>query len=597
MDQLKKLAFLLSARQKRRVVALAALLLITMLMEMLGLGLVLPALSVMLTDDIGAKYPALEPYLTALGNPTQAQLVVGCMSALVLFYVLKTLFLIYATWRQARFSVDLSAELSAQLFVGYLRQPYTFHLQRNSAHLIQYIHSETRSLTNVSQAYMQLGTECAVVIGIALMLCLAEPLGAVTIAVFLGLSALGFHRMTRRRLLTWGDQRVEHARLLSQHTLQGLEGVKDVKLAGKELYFLSRYDKHNLRLATLATWTRTLQAAPRLYLELIAVIGLAALVLTMLWQSSSLELLLPTLGIFVVAAFRMLPSANRIMGSFQTLRSGQATVEVLYKEFRSIPKHTGDEGAATKIPEFSNIQVDGLRYRYPSADSDALDGVSLTIKRGQSVGFVGRSGSGKSTLIDVILGLLPPSDGDVTLDSRSIRGNLRGWQGQIGYVPQTIYLTDDTVRRNIAFGLPDDEIDEHAITHAVKAAQLDEFLSTLPDGVESIVGQRGIRLSGGQRQRIGIARALYHDPAVLVLDEATSALDNETEASVMEAITALHGTKTILIVAHRLSTISQCDHIFRLESGQVLSDDTNAELSADAVETAKISAPSDSVQS
>jgi ATP-binding cassette, subfamily B, bacterial PglK len=297
-------------------------------------------------------------------------------------------------------------------------------------------------------------------------------------------------------------------------------------------------------------------------------------VFTMLAQGKDLAHIVPTLGLFVMAAFRLMPSVNRLLSAGISLGYASPVINTLHKDLQ-LPAPEPPSPINNGTPPFAKeICITGIGFTYPDASTPALDSLSIVIPKGQSVGFFGPSGSGKSTLVDVVLGLLTPDKGQVVVDRRSIQDNLRAWQNQIGYVPQFIYLTDDTFRRNIAFGLPNDQIDDAAIRRAVKAAQLEEFVSGLPAGLETVVGERGVRLSGGQRQRIGIARALYHDPGVLVLDEATSALDAATEREVMQSVTALHGSKTILIVAHRLSTLESCDRLYMLEQGKVSEEGT-----------------------
>jgi ABC-type multidrug transport system fused ATPase/permease subunit len=303
----------------------------------------------------------------------------------------------------------------------------------------------------------------------------------------------------------------------------------------------------------------------------LAVSGLALLVISMLAQDRALEAVLPTLGLFAASAFRLMPSINRVMGAVQSLRYGLPVIDLLHEELNlAIPKVGSTPIPAT--PFHDVLELCQITYAYPGAAEPALKDISLAIQRGESVGFVGASGSGKSTLVDVLLGLLMTDTGKVLADGKDIHENLRNWQDQIGYVPQSIFLTDDTLRRNVAFGLANERIDDVAVQHAIRAAQLEEFVTSLPNGLETFVGERGIRLSGGQRQRIGIARALYHDPAVLVLDEATSALDTDTERGVMQAITALQGSKTVLIIAHRLSTVEHCDRLYRLHEGRLVED-------------------------
>jgi ABC-type multidrug transport system fused ATPase/permease subunit len=281
------------------------------------------------------------------------------------------------------------------------------------------------------------------------------------------------------------------------------------------------------------------------------------------------EALVPTVGLFAAAAFRLMPSVSKVLSSIQSLRYAQPVIDTLTTELSLLDRARPPQNGGS-LPFREELRLERLGYTYPDSPDAALKDINLSICHGASVGFVGGSGAGKSTLIDVILGLLTPTRGAVRVDGRDIQTDLRGWQNQIGYVPQNIYLTDDTLRCNVAFGLSHDQIDEKAVWRALRAAQLEEFVNELPEGLDSFVGERGVRISGGQRQRIGIARALYHDPAVLVLDEATSSLDAATERSVMEAVNALHGMKTILIVAHRTSTVEHCDTIIRLGRGAVV---------------------------
>jgi len=389
--------------------------------------------------------------------------------------------------------------------------------------------------------------------------------------LILGGAAWTFYQGMRARVVRWGESRQKHDVLRLQHLQQGLGGAKDVKLLGRESNFLDQFSVHTAQSARVGQFQATLQMLPRLWLELLAVMGLATLVISMLLQGREIATIVPTLGLFAAAAFRLMPSVNRVLAAAQVLRYNLPVVNSLHEEMELVaPKQSVKGPMAPAGPSFrSEIRLCAVRYTYPSASAAALKDLTLRIRKGESIGFVGPSGSGKSTLVDVILGLLTPDGGQVLVDEGDIQKNLRAWQDQIGYVPQTIYLTDDTLRRNVAFGLPDDQIDVAAVKRAIRAAQLDEFVAGLPKGLETLVGERGIRLSGGQRQRIGIARALYHDPAVLVLDEATSALDTATEHGVMQAVTALHGSKTILIVAHRLSTVAHCDRLYRIELGRI----------------------------
>lgn len=570
MTFLNKILFLLTPGQKRSLIVLTVLLLIGMMFEMLGLGILLPALSLMLNADIAKEYPSLKPYLDSMGNPTQAILVLWGMGSLVLLYLIKAIFLVYLTWKQSGFTASLSADLSHKLFLGYLRLPYVFHLQRNSAELLRNIQGEIAMFTSLSQSIINLTTELSVVFSVALMLVLIEPIGATSITFFLALFGYIFLKLTRKKILIWGVDRQHHAGKTGQYLLQGFGGVKEVKLLGREDNFLKEYAEHNNANAHILTRITTLAAVPRLYLELLAVIGLAGLIILMVMQNKPVHLLVPTLGIFVAAAFRMIPSVNRLMGYVQSITYAKPVVDVLFKEFTTISQNKIETKSQEILTFEDKIELTDIYFRYADTTSDALKNISISIKKGTSVGFIGQSGSGKSTIVDIILGLLTPSSGKIFVDGKNIQINLRAWQNQVGYVPQSIYLTDDTLRRNIAFGILPEYIDDSAVARAIEAAQLDAFVAALPEKLETTVGERGVRLSGGQRQRIGIARALYHNPQVLVLDEATSALDNDTEKGVMEALDAMHGSKTLIIVAHRLSTVQNCDMLYRFEKGQVV---------------------------
>ena len=567
---IQKLKYLLSKSQKRQLLILAVLLMIGMFFEMAGLGILVPSIGVMLNSDVGSKYPALKPLLNVLGNPSQLRLIMLGLTTMVSVYLVKTVFLAFLGWKQSKFSAELTADLSCNLFSGYLKQPYAFHMQRNSAELLRNTQNEINQFASVSQSAITLTIELSLLVSVAFMLILVEPIGALIVTCFLGFSSFIFHRLTRNKLLNWGESRQFIEGKTNQHLLQGLGGVKDLKILGREDNFIHQFNVHNTNRAKITTKQYTLLQIPRLYLEFLAVLGMAGLIMVMVWQQKPLDLILPTLGIFVAAAFRMIPSVNRIMGSMQAIRYSRPVVNVLYDEFYLI-RNTKETTPSLNRLEYKNeLVVNNLNFSYPNVPAKALENVTVTIKKGESIGFIGSSGSGKSTLVDNILGLLTPNSGTISLDGVDIEHNLREWQNQIGYVPQSIYLTDDSLLHNVAFGISPEDIDMDAVQEAIKAAQLDEFIEGLPEGIHTMVGERGVRLSGGQRQRIGIARALYHDPHVLVLDEATSSLDSDTEQAVMDAVNLLHGEKTILIVAHRLTTLKNCDRIYKLEKGKLV---------------------------
>jgi ATP-binding cassette, subfamily B, bacterial PglK len=562
----------LTRRQRRAALALLLLMIVGMLLETLSVGLVIPALALMTHGDLARRYPAAAPLLRRLGNPDQEHLVVGGMLALVAMYAVKAAFLSFVFWRQTQFVGDVQVDLSRRLFTTYLRQPYSFHQLRNSAELINNVVGEVAQFAHTClMSAFNLITELLVVLGITILLLVVAPVGAIVVGAVFGLPSLGFQVLMHQRLLRWGNARQHHEQLRMKHLQQALGGVKELILLGREQGFLGEYDHHNVGSARAVERHQLLQLLPRLGLEVLAVCALASLVIVMLAGGRPLESLLPVLGLFAAAAFRLLPSVNRLINAVQSIRYSLPAISVIQSEVRLARVAASAPAAIVAAMRFRDaLTLERVSFQYPGRPKATLQEIDMRIPHGSCVGFIGGSGAGKSTLVDVILGLHVPSGGVVRADGVDIRQNLRGWQSLIGYVPQSIFLTDDTLRRNVALGLADAEIDDAAVERAVLAAQLDEFIATLPTGLETKVGERGVRLSGGQLQRIGIARALYHDPEVLVLDEATSALDTTTERGVMAAVRALRGRKTLIIVTHRLSTVESCDWLYRFEEGRVV---------------------------
>jgi len=576
-----KINNLLTSEKRRTAVILLGFIIIGTFFEILGVGLLLPVMALLVEDNLASRYPEIQPVLAFLGNPSYEKQIQIIMIVLIGVYFVKNIYLAFLAWKQAYFSVGLLKELSQRLFTIYIHQPYTFHLQRNSAELIRNITGEVSHFINYGvNPVLILCAEILVLLGIMILLIMVEPIGTLIVFSVLLIAAWGFYQSMRTRITRWGEMRQFHDGQRIQHLHQGLGGVKDVKLLGREDDFLMRFFEHNSKSAQMSQFLEVLQKLPRLWLELLAVTGLVLLVLIMMAQGQKVSSIVPTMGLFAIAAFRMMPSVNRILNAIQSLRYGLPAINHLFEDFQLSPVRLDNASITDKYPIalLKDICLSDITYNYPESDTSALVNVNIKIQQGKSVGLIGQSGSGKSTSIDIIMGLLSPNLGQVLVDGQDIQINLRSWQDQIGYVPQSIYLTDDTLRRNIAFGLPEDQIDNAAVKQAIHAAQLDEYVDSLTNGMETMVGERGIRLSGGQRQRIGIARALYYDPDVLVLDEATSALDTITESGVMEAVTALHGSKTIIIVAHRFSTVEHCDYLYRLENGRVVEKGTPKEL-------------------
>ena len=570
---LKKLPLLLGTNLRGRLVIVFFLMLFGMLLEMFSIGFVLPIIGLIASPELINRYPAGVSIMDQLGNPKQSQLLIGGIIILCTIYGIKNLYLLALAWIQSSFVFAFQASLSKRLFDGYLHRPYSFHIVRNSSQLIRNIIVEVNQLTNSMQAIMTLGTELLVLAGVSLLLVYFEPKATLTLICIFGVAAGVFYFLVRRSLSNWGRDRQKNEEKRIQVIQEGLGSIKEIKLLARESDFLRTFELLNLSNARVYRNQLFLQQVPRLWLEMLAVSAITIIFIMHIIEGRSIAEFLPIVGLFGAAAFRLIPSINRCLISIQSARFAISSISAIHQDLvegSNIVKEMPRQLFGKVIRLKGRIELSGVNFKYPGSDREALNNINLSIPRGTSIGFIGESGAGKSTLVDVILGLLAPSSGVVKVDGVDIRDALRGWQKQIGYVPQTIYLTDDTLRRNVAFGLVDADIDEAAVWRTLRAAQLEDFVRQLPEGLDTVVGERGVRLSGGQRQRIGIARALYHDPSVLVLDEATSALDTDTESGVMEAIRAMRGEKTILIITHRLSTVEHCDSLVRLVAGQIV---------------------------
>lgn len=575
-----KIWYLLNNAQKKRAVSILVMMVFGMFLEILGIGLIIPSIALLTQESYLYKYPELQSILSFFGNPSHNMLMVSGVILLAVVYLFKNAFLAITAWVQYGFVFGMMENLSNRLFNIYLKQPYEFHLQRNSSLLIRNVFNEVDLFTtSVMTPSMLLLSESFVLAGLSVLVFVVEPVGALTVVLVVGLVSFAFSRLTSPFVRKWGENRQYHAGYRVKHIQQGLGGIKDIIISGQEEEFLNKFNHHNVEYARVGRKQNTLLQLPRMWLEVLVVFGLVIFVINMVLQGEQVEAIMPTLGLFAAVAFRLMPSANRLLGAVQSLKYGATVIETLNEELGLSKDHAIGKVSAIDAVEFaSNIELSRISYAYPEASVRSLHSVSISMKRGETIGIIGPSGAGKSTLVDIILGLLQPESGEILVDGENIAESTRGWQALIGYVPQSIFLTDESIKNNIAFGLPECEIDEDMVWKALRAAQLEDYVNDLPEGIDTIVGERGVKLSGGQRQRIGIARALYNDPPVLVLDEATSALDTETEEGIMNSIHLLQGKKTIIIVAHRLSTVKICDQLYQLDGGCVIQQGTYSEI-------------------
>ena len=571
-ETIGKLWQLLRPSQRKRAVMQAVLVLFGAALEAASIAAIIPTISLLAGDtksvaNVIDRIP--EPVLAWLPSLQTHPLQTGLILLLVL-YASKAAYLAFVVWRQAKLVANVSGDISVRLAQRFMAMPWETHLTENSSKTISTCITDVNILSNGFGAAIMFATELAMVAGIGGLLIAFEPLAAATAALVFITATLTFQFFLNARLRAWGRQRQLKERERMKYLSQAIHAIKEIRVTESEEYFLNRFRAATMRsMAFLRRQTATNQM-PRLWYELVAVTALAALTFALLAVKANPDSILPVLALFAAAAFRLLPSATRLLTSSQTIRNASAAISTIHEILTSPSKKEPHSTASRAVPPDKEIVMSGVAFRYPNATTAALQDVTLTIKPSTTVGIIGASGAGKSTLTDILLCLLAPATGLVTSGEHDIHHNATAWRRNIGYVPQAIYLFDESLLGNIALGVPEDEIDMERINAALAAAQLGEFVDSLPDGLATHVGEHGARLSGGQKQRIGIARALYRNPGILILDEATSALDVNTERDVMQAVHAMRGEKTIIIVSHRYSTIEQADLIIRVDNGQVV---------------------------
>ena len=571
-----KLWVLLPRESRLAMPVLMILVLIGTFVEALGIGLVIPVMTTISKGGTGSSGSILQPIFDQFGIRSVGTMVGASVLLLGAAFLLKNVYMLFLNWRQAKFSNHASQYLASTLFRSFLRRPYTFHLQRNSSELLNVVQQEVNMTVGLITGFMGLTTEFLVAGSVAGLMFFTEPVAATATLAVLIFGTMIYTRVTKPRLKYFGQlrQKIEPPR--TRYLLQGFGGVKDVQVLGRSEDFSTQFEKQNLLVQDANLRVGILRQFAPMWTEMLAMSGLIVVIWVMIWQGRPPDRIIPLLGLFVVATWRFVPSINKVISQVNNIRYSLPAVESLYNEFEYIKSQSAIIKTQAKFAD--KIEMRNLTFSYANTPAPSLRDVNIVVRKGETVGFIGPSGAGKSTLVDVILGLLPPSSGELLVDGVNLHEQNMEWQSTIGYVAQSIYLTDDTIRRNVAFGIAEHEIDEDALERALKSSQLWDFVESLPEKAHTIVGERGIRVSGGQRQRIGIARALYHEPQVLVLDEATSSLDIDTETEVMSAIRALQGFKTILIVAHRLSTVQHCDRVYKIEDATIVGEGTLEEL-------------------
>ncbi len=567
-----ELDYVFSQAEKWKLLGLLFLIGLGSVLEMLGVTVFMPFIKVVMDPSVISENSILNSLYNGLGITDTRDFLTFLAVGIILLYIFKNIYLAWEKNVIYTFCYDQQKRISVRLLKAYLAEPYTFHLGKNQAELVRSLQNDTDLFAKGVIHVIELVAEIVVCLALGVYLFTVSHSITVIVLVILFFVVLIFLKISRKLSRRMGQEVQQCGGKIYQYISEALGGIKEVKILGREKYFLDSYEGISGRYMRALRIGRLLANSPRYVVEATCMTGLfIAIIFKMYFGQKEVLEFIPQLAVFAVAAFRLLPSVGRINEHISDINYSAPSFDLIYHDLKDVEDvselREGEEGS---LELKDAVRVNKVRYTYPGVQEPVLTEATLTIPRGKTIALIGSSGAGKTTLADILLGLLTPERGRIEADEIDIFKNTATWQRAIGYIPQNIFLSDDTIRHNIAFGVRDDEIDNARVEEAARKAQLGDFIDTLPDGYDTVVGERGARLSGGQRQRIGIARALYNDPEVMVLDEATSALDGETEAAVMEAIDSLRGSKTMIIIAHRLTTIRNADIIYEVENGRVV---------------------------
>ncbi len=569
---IKKINYVLDRRQKINLCILLVIIFIGAFVELLGVSAIMPLIDVAMNPETMDEkwYFVLIRKYTGITDANQMILFLAVL--LIVIYILKNVYVMVMYSLQYRFVFNNQQRLSVRMMKSYMQQDYLFHVSKNVAEFQRNITSDVNGFFTIVLNVLQFLAEFSVSAALVIFLFVQDWVSTMAVAVLLFLFMGIFTIFFRKVLVKIGEQSRQANVLVTKWLFQAFSGIKEVKVANKESFFISNYNRHYKDCVRVQRQQSILTYLPKPVMETVCICSLMlAMIIKIAVVKSDIVSFVTTLSVFAVAAFRMLPSFNKITGYISGMMFNKPAIDSVYRDLKEIEQlmeqKTAEHEDTIKVMLHSSIRLNNVSFRYPESDKWILKNASLEITKNTSVALIGASGAGKTTAADLMLGILQPQEGTVTIDGTDLRKCMKSWHEDIGYIPQVIYLMDDNIRANVAFGIPDAEIDDDAVQKALREAQLDQFVNSLPNGLDTLIGDRGVKLSGGQRQRIGIARALYRNPNVLVLDEATSALDSDTEKEVMEAIDGLHGTRTLIVIAHRLSTIKKCDKIFEVGGG------------------------------
>lgn len=586
MKLIKRLTYIFPAKQRWQFAGLFLLQLIETFLDFFGISLILPFVNVLVNADTlhGAGWYIMVSRL--IGSEETASVLLFITLLMIAVYIIKNLFMLFVLNLRVRFIGTNKILMGTKMITCYMHKPYTFHLQRNTAEIIRNINGDVTGAFNVISNIFALISDALIVIALVAYLLAVDFMMTIGVMLALAVCSAIYFLFVRKKIRTLGRENRKVTARMYKAIQQAMGGIKEVKIMGREKYFAEVYNEAGIESVRVGKHYAVISAIPARLIETLCMCTILGILALKIAGGEDLTVVVPSLSAFAVAAIRLLPRANGINACINSITYNMPSLEALYDDLQESEREDAarlreieqkkQQKKTVSVGEEQDIFVRGVTYTYPNKQEPVLKNVSLTISHATSVGIVGATGAGKTTLVDLILGLLKPDSGTICYGTLDIHEDYAQWQKHIGYIPQTIYLVDDTIRSNVALGIETDQIDDTAVWRALENAQLADFVRGLENGLDTVIGERGVRISGGQRQRIGIARALYYDPEILFFDEATSSLDNETEAAVMESINALGSQKTMIIVAHRLTTLRGCDKIYRVDEAGV--EETRLEL-------------------
>ncbi len=578
MKLIKRVYRVLDEKQKKKIVWLLLMMLVGAALETIGTGLILPLITAATSPGSVTGNRYMNMFYQAFHMTSVTDFLIFVVVLLIIVFIFKNIFLFFMYRAQYRFVYTGQFNTSKRLFKEYVHRPYEYFLDASTPVVIRNIVSDVNGVYNLILTFLQLFTEGVVFIALFLLSLRISPIMTLLMSLFLGgvmvVNKMVFGPILRR----FGNDVQQNNALVTKWLMQAMNGMKETKVLNKEGYFIGQYETSSAKLRDIQLKQNSLSNIPRLSIETVMMVGILSVFGIFLAKDANVGTgsMIGQLALLAMVAVRIMPSSNRIVQAINNIayyEPSLTAVEDIIVHAHEIDvdsMYTQDDEEVKPFELNKELKLEGLTYRYPNTEVNILENADLTVRAGRSIGLIGPSGAGKSTTVDLLLGLLDPQSGKITVDGTDIRDNPRGWVATVGYVPQMMFMLDDSIRANVAYGVAPEKIDDEKVWACLKEAQMDEYVRKLPLGLDSSIGERGVRISGGQRQRIGIARALYNDPQVMIFDEATSALDNDTESAIMEAIEKLHGKKTLIIVAHRLTTIANCDEVYKVDEKQFI---------------------------